>query len=217
MLRNLGEYVSGRIGNVVFVRTKTKSYVRAAPNCSKVQWTEQQKLYRQRMSNVSALWRSLKSEMFSPIWRKAADGMNGYAWFVKLNIHAFNIDGTLIDPELILVTDGPLVSPQKLTAERVVGDPSSIRVNWQNDPHLKPERLHDSLMAMSYREGTFSAITPTGLKRGDLSGSFSLPQVPGSKHPANSPTHLFLFMVSGDGLEGTQSLSFAIPVDLQGF
>ena len=86
------------------------------------------------MSNVSALWRSLKSEMVSKIWQKAADGINGFAWFVKLNIHAFAIDGTLIDPELILVTDGPLVAPQKLTAERVVGDPSTITVHWQTIP-----------------------------------------------------------------------------------
>ena len=206
MLRNIGEYVSGKIGNVVFVRTKTKSYVRAAPIRKKNNWSEQQLRYRQRISKVCKLWRSLKSGQMGQLWNQAAIEMNGFAWFMKLNIQAFAIDGTLIDPTLILVTDGQLTAPQKLTAERVLTDPSTIVVHWQNDPHLKPERLNDALMAMSYTDGIFSPITPTGIRRGDLTGTFPFPK----PVPFTEPTHLFLFMASSDGLEYTQSLSFAI-------
>lgn len=42
MLRNIGEYVSGRMENLVFVRTKTKRSVRKAPGCRNVKGTEQQ-------------------------------------------------------------------------------------------------------------------------------------------------------------------------------
>lgn len=206
MLRNIGEYVSGKIGNVVFVRTKTKSYVRAAPVRKKNNWSEPQLLYRQRMSKVCKLWRSLKSGQMGQIWNRAAIEMNGFAWFVKLNIQAFAIDGTLIDPTMIKVSDGQLAGPQRITAERVAADPAAIGVNWQNDPHLKAERLNDGLMAMSYTDGIFSPITPTGLKRGDKTGTFPLPQ----PVPFAEPTHLFLFMASGDGSECTTSLSFGI-------
>ena len=111
MKRPIGDVVSGKIGNVVFVNMNGKSYVRAAPQRKKDSWSADQLLYRQRISRVSALWRALKSEQLSQIWNRAAEQMNGYAWFLKLNMPALEMDGTLIDAKRMKVADGKLAIP----------------------------------------------------------------------------------------------------------
>lgn len=184
-----GEHPSGKLMNVVFYQRYGKSYVRAAPKKREL-YTDEQVLYRQRLSKASALWRSLKSEETSRIWNSAAELMNGYAWFMKANMPALAMDGTLIDPKLIKVSDGKLPLPQQLKAERIPGDESTVVVSWQNDAHSNRERLKDELWAISYADGKFSRIITTGLKRGDQQGSFTLPV-----KPANV-SHVFLWMAS---------------------
>jgi hypothetical protein len=192
MKRNIGELVSGKIGNVVFYQMNGKSYVRSAPTRKRESWTEEQQLYRQRISKVGGLWRSLKSDQFSKIWNLAAEMMNGYAWFVKANMPALAMDGTLIDARLLKVSDGKLPVPQNLQAERMAGDANTIVVSWQNDPHVRATRLKDELMVVSYTDGLFSPVTATGILRSALQGSFTLPV-----KPVNA-THVFLFMASAD-------------------
>ena len=88
MKQNVGEQVSGKLGNVVFYQRYGKSYVMAAPTKKKESRSEEQMLYSQRLKKASALWRSLKSEETSKIWNSAAEMMNGYAWFLKANMPA---------------------------------------------------------------------------------------------------------------------------------
>ncbi|HLN72923.1 MAG: DUF6266 family protein [Methylococcaceae bacterium] len=202
MKRNIGEQVSGKIGNVVFYQRYGKDYVRAAPTKKRESWTEEQQMYRQRISKASALWRSLKSEEMSRIWNTAAQLMNGYAWFIKVNMPALAMDGSLIDASLIKVSDGKLTLPQNLKAERMPGDNSTVVVSWQNDPHCTADRLKDEIMAMSYADGKFSKIIATGIKRGDLNGSFILPAKPAGA------THVFLLMASADGENYSTSIAF---------
>ena len=79
MKQNIGDLVSGKIGNLVFFQLNGKSYVRAAPVRKRESWTQEQLLYRQRISQASGLWRALRSEQMSKIWNGAAEQMNGYA------------------------------------------------------------------------------------------------------------------------------------------
>lgn len=204
MKRNIGDLVSGKVGNVVFYQLNGKSYVRSAPIRKKDSWTEQQQLYRQRISMASGLWRALRSEQVSKIWNSAAEQMNGYAWFMKANLPALEIDGTLIDAKLLKVSDGKLPVPQNLRAERLAEDAAAITVSWENDRHLKGERLLDEIMAISTADGKFSQATATGLKRSALNGSFTLPV-----KPANA-TQLFLFMASRDREEYSESVCVEI-------
>lgn len=204
MKRPIGDMVSGKLGNVVFYRMNGKSYVRSAPKRKKDAWTQEQQMYRQRISRAGALWRALKSEEFSRIWNTASWMMNGYAWFLKANMPALEMDGTLIDARLLKVSDGKLPMVQKLSVERVEGDAQTIRVSWQNDPHTRGERLKDELMAISYTGEQFSPVTPTGLQRSHLQGSFTLPV-----KPVNA-THVFLFMASGDREKYSESVGVEI-------
>jgi hypothetical protein len=203
MKQVLGEHPSGKLMNVVFYQRYGKSYVRAAPK-KRESYTQEQVLYRQRISKASALWRSLKSEETSTIWNTAAELMNGYAWFMKANLPAFEMDGSLIDPKLIKVSDGKLPMPQNLKAERMPDDPFTVEVSWQNDPHCNAERLKDELMALSYADGKFSRHIVTGLKRSDLQGTFTL-----SAKPVHA-THLFLFLTSGNKEQYSESMSLEI-------
>lgn len=192
MKKNVGDNVSGKLFNVVFYEMYGKNYVRAAPVTTPDTWNEEQIMRRKRISMVSSLWRALRSEQFSAIWNSASQQMNGYAWFVKANMPAIQIDGTLIDPRLLKMSDGKLPVVQNLVVERVENDPSAIRVSWQNDPHTRGERLNDELMAITWADGKFSQIMATGLKRSQGNGMLMLPA-----NPVNA-SHVFLFMASAD-------------------
>ena len=65
--------------------------------------------------------------------------------------------------------------PQGIEAHRTAIDSTTIEVSWQKDAHLGGLHLHDELLVISAADGLYSAITETGIVRGDLNGSFELP------------------------------------------
>lgn len=201
---NIGDQVSGKMRNVVFYQMNGKNYVRSAPITNENTWNEEQKMRRKRIVKVSELWRALKSEQFSRIWNTAAREMNGYAWFVKANMPALAMDGTVIDARLLKVSDGKLPIDPMLSAELTDGNASNVKVSWQNDPHTKGERLKDELMAISHDGEKFSPITATGLKRKDLQGTFTLPTKPAA------PGYVYLFFASEDKKGFSESQGFKI-------
>lgn len=207
MKRPIGDMVSGKIGNVVFITMRGKAYVRAAPIRKTNNWSEHQIMVRQRMKKIAALWRNLRSEPIKKIWNQFTDEMNGYALFIKHNMYTLSINGELIDPTQLIVSVGKLSPLLFLKAERETIDSDRIKVSWQNDPNLKKERLTDALFAVSMRDEKFSKMHDTGLKRGDQSGTFILP-LPYSL--SEGKVNLFLFLVSADEANCSMSESFGI-------
>ena len=126
--------------------------------------------------------------------------MNGYGWFLKQNMPALEMDGTLIDAKMLKVSNGKLPLPQNLKAERMPDDATTIVVSWQNDPHVKGERLEDELMVINSADGKFSQILNTGLIRGARGGSLALPVKP------VNVTHVYLFFASRDRNEYSESV-----------
>jgi len=204
MKRNIGDLVSGRIGNVVFYTRNGVNYVRAAPDRKKDSWSPQQILHRQRFKKASYLWQQLKKTKVAPIWNLAAERTNGYAWFIKANMPAFALDGSIIDPKMLKISTGKLHLPMDLEATREIAGSSVIAVSWKNDPNLKGKRLDDELMAVSDTDGHYSALTPTGLLRSSQNGTFALPVKPADA------THVYLFFASQDGLDYTESVCFEL-------
>jgi len=204
MKRNIGELVSGKIGNVVFFELNGESYARAAPVRKKNSWTAEQLLHRQRFALVSNLWKQFKAAKLTPIWTLGAEKMNGYAYFMKANMPAFAMDGSLIDPNMLQLSTGKLHLPLHLKAERTATNSITVTVSWQNDPHLKGVRLQDELMAVSYANGQYSQLKGTGLIRNALHGSFELPE---TRIPA---THIYLFLASADKKDYTGSVCFEV-------
>ncbi len=204
MKRNIGDLVSGRIGNVVFYTRNGVNYVRAAPDRKKDSWSPQQLLHRQRFSKASYLWSQLKKTKVAPIWNLAAERMNGYASFMKANMPAYALDGSIIDPKMIKISTGKLHLPMELEAAREAAGSTLIAVSWKNDPNMKGKRLDDELMAVSATDGHYSAMTPTTLLRSAQNDSFTLPVKPADA------THVYLFFASQDAMDYTESVCFAV-------
>ena len=204
MKRNIGDLVSGRIGNVVFYTRNGVNYVRAAPDRKKDSWSPQQELHRQRFSKASYLWSQLKKTKVAPIWNLAGERMNGYACFIKANMPAYALDGSIIDPKMLKISTGKLHLPMDLEALREHVGSTTITVSWKNDPNLIGKRLDDELMAVSATNGHYSAMTATGLLRSAENGSFTLPVKP------VDATHVYLFFASQDRLDYTESVCFEI-------
>lgn len=205
MKRPIGDLVSGKIGNVVFVTIKDKSYVRSAPVRQHDNWTDLQKLYRLRLSKIAQLWRSLPPGLVKQTWNQVSQERNGYASFIKTNMSALQIDGTLTDPTRLTLTDGKLMPVQLLKAARQAPSSNIITVSWQNDKNTPRERMNDAFMALTFTGGYFSALTDTGLKRADQSGTFPLPPAPPL---AQGPVTLFLFLRSNDSRQVSKSGCF---------
>ena len=201
---SIGAIVSGRVGNVVYYQLRGKSYVRAIPLRKKDSWTPAQQLHRKRISKVGELWKQLKSTRIAQIWNLASEEMNGYAYFMKINLSAFGADCNLTDPRELQLSTGKLRLPLELEAERTSPGSNTITVSWINDPQLKGIRLQDELMMVSSANGIYSVLTPAGLKRSSLGGLFTLPVKP------VDATHVYLFFASQDGMDYTESVCFQI-------
>ena len=208
MKRPVGDMASGKIGNVVFFTRKDSSFVRSAPQRKKTEWTPEQQLHRQRISQAAGLWRALKNGMVPRIWNLGSTKMNGYALFMKANMPAFGVDGTLLDPKLLQLSVGKLNLPQILEAKKAEGEGSTVEVSWQNDPLLSAVRLQDELMAVSSADGNYSEAMATGIKREAMRGTFELPAFPMPQAP--SPIYLYLFFASSNGKEYTGSYCFEL-------
>ena len=193
MKRPVGDLMSGKLGNVVFVHRNDKSYVRMAPIRKHNNWSEQQIMYRKRLSSVSQLWRNLKSDLSPYIWNNVTPEMNGYAFFIKTNIQAFSIDGSLIDPKLIMVSNGHLIKSRNMNVS-LASDPDFVDIQWQNDPNLKSARGFDQLVIQTYGEGIFSKPMVTSLPRKDLGGAVLIPK----PAPFTKATHIYVFFANED-------------------
>ena len=201
---NIEALVSGKVGNVVYYQLRGKSYVRSVPVRSKDSWTPAQQMHRLRISKVGELWKQLKSTHVIPIWNLGSDEMNGYALFMKVNLSAFGTDGNLNDQRELQLSTGKLRLPLDLIASRQTEGSSVVEISWKNDANLKGLRLQDELMMVSYANGVYSVLSPTGLERSAQNGSITLPVKP------VDATHVYLFFASKDELDYTESACFEI-------
>lgn len=198
----LGENVSGKAGNMVFYRLNGETYVRGVQKRENASWSPTQESHRERISQVSQLWRKIKYSQIPAIWNLGDQKMNGYALFIKTNMPAFATDGSLIDARMLQLSTGKLPLPQDFDAQRKDPDKSLISISWQNKAQPKGERLEDELIAVSSTEDAFTDVMGTGIRRKDLGGTFALPAI-------NVPiTHIYLFFASKDRKEYSESKCF---------
>lgn len=206
--RYVGDHVSGKMGNVVFYQFRGKTYARMAPNRTKDSWKPRQETHRNRFRQAVVLWRHAKEANISAIWNQGSELMNGYALFLKANMPALALDGSLMDPRMLQLSTGKLNLPQELKAFRVEGESSGMEVSWKNDPLLSGERLNDQLMAIATNGNKYMEMMATGIERGDAGGIFELPAKP-SYHMKDF-THVYLFFGSRDEKDFTASSCFEI-------
>jgi len=158
--------ISGMIGQVVFFKLNGKSYARMAPaDRAKNSWSNNQVLYRKKVSKLAAFWKKSTPVTVRQIWNLAAEQMTGYNLFLKTNLPAFSPDGEEIDLEWFHLSAGKLPLPHKLKVSLVAGDPGHIEVTWQDDSGIGLASSADVLMLVIAREGKFTSPVATSAVR----------------------------------------------------
>ena len=85
------------------------SYIRRAPQRKvKNSWSPAQVRRRQRFSLVSKFCKLFKNSLISRIWNYEEEKMTGYSLFLKANMPAFALDGSLEDAKKIQLSTGKL-------------------------------------------------------------------------------------------------------------
>lgn len=103
---------------------------------------------------------------------------------------------------------GNLSFPEGFKAKRSEVDQTMVEVSWPKELHVGGIHLKDQLMVISCVDGKYSDITPTGIERDDLKGTFSLPSSPMPQAP--SPMPLYLFFASKNHREYSESKCFEV-------
>ncbi|HET6557034.1 MAG TPA: hypothetical protein VFG54_06935 [Prolixibacteraceae bacterium] len=196
--------ISGKIGDKVYYQLNGRTVVRNMPAKTKWTPTAKQAKAQQRFKSIIHYCRKFKNSVIPLVWDKLPDSWSGWSLFLKTNAPAFDPDGVPGDVCLLQLSMGKLTLPLEFTAHRKAGDPSVIEVSWKKNLSLGGVLLWDELMAVSAANDEYSSIISTGIKRGDLGGSFLLPAL---KAPA---THLFLFFASNDRNNFSNSVCFEI-------
>lgn len=173
----MGQMVSGNLEGIVFVQRNGKTYIRKAPDRSKGNWTTKQLLHRARFTAVNDYCAGFKYSLIRQIWNRVAEGSatSGYHLFLKANMAAFGLDGTLTDSSKLRFSEGRLPAIGKVTATREGSDGQTVVIRWENDPYLTPLQLKDKLMMITRSEGKAGAPVECGATRGDGQWRYPLP------------------------------------------
>lgn len=196
--------VTGRIGEVVYVRYRGGTYIRKAPKKRRDANDPKMLLNQHRFACITKFCVQFKHTLIHQIWNDAATTNSGYNLFMRSNSPAFAKDGSIAEPLLLKFSVGALLIPQGLTVQRMTPESHMIRVEWEKEDAIRGFRLLDELMGISFDGEKFSAMTFTGLLRKDLQGTFELPLLPAQ------PGYLYLFFRSDDRRDFSESRGFKI-------
>jgi hypothetical protein len=199
-----GNQVKGKVGTVSMYQLRGKTVMRSLPVNRKKERTENQLRNQNRFREIRKFCSLFKYIVIPQIWNGAASTSSGYHLFMKTNSSAFDMDGMLADPMKIKLATGNLPLPDAMQVQRSLEDESILQVQWKKDAVSGGLTLRDQLMAISTAEGKYSDIKATGIKRGDLGGSFELPQLD------TAASHLYLFFESIDQRYYSESACFEI-------
>jgi hypothetical protein len=198
-----GSSLSGLVGGVVIVQTKSGSYMRGAPQYNEKSWTPNQLAHRQRFKKISKFCKQFKETILAQIWKDADQRMCAHALFLKTNMPAFSAEGEMNAPLKLKLSTGILDFPQPLQLNRVALQDDTFMVSWENDGS-GGVRMRDELMVVSAGGGVYSDIIYTTHLRGNKGGSFTLPELPADT------SHLYLFFGSKDRRDYSASECFTI-------
>lgn len=197
-------HLSGKLAGKVYSQYNGSTYVRKAPTVRKDARTPGQLLNQQRFNEINRFCKAFKTSLIARIWQDAAVNTTGYRLFLMANSPAFAKNGSISDYRFIKLATGHLKLPLEVTAQREATESNTIQVSWDKDYHLGGERLRDELMVIAQNNGLFSEMTPTGLGRRSCGGTFPLPL------NFEGATHLYLFLVSSDRRDYSDSLCLDI-------
>ena len=174
----IGENISGKLGNMVFVQREGVSYVRMAPEYTKNSWTPRQKLHRERFRKVNEFCVKFRWHVIIPIWNLLPGRASGYHQFLKANMPAFGVNGELADPSLLHFAAGNLPVPYQIKIEWKEKTEKLLQITWENDSLMNGNYAHDELLVICYGNNEFAGPFETGIERMRLQAEYKLPPMP---------------------------------------
>jgi len=204
VLGGIGSNLSGKAEGTVFVQFNGGVYTRRAPQYKKDSWTPRQAAARQRFGAINSFCRQFSYSVIPQIWKPAAVKMGGFAFFLKSNMPAFGLDGSLEDVKKLRLSTGKLTWPEEFEVHRAAELSNTVEVSWAKDMRLGGIHLKDELMGISAGDGQYSYVIATGIQRGALNGTFQLPVLPAEA------THIYLFFGSMDRQNYSESICFEL-------
>lgn len=200
--------LSGKADGRVYVQFNGGTYTRSLPRRTKDSTSPGMRLNQQRFKAVNSFCAQFKTSVIPQIWNGMDKRMSGYALFLKSNMAAFGADGSLEDVKKIKLSTGKLPFPEGFEARRSEENVNRIEVSWPREMHVGGLHMRDELMVISSCEDAYSDITPTGITKADLKGTFELPATPLPHAPC--PMHIYLFFSSKDHREYSESVCFEV-------
>lgn len=123
------EGLRGKIGNLVFYRVGEELRIRSKSNHYRDAKTPGQQAQRSRVKGVAALYNGLSSQL-SVYWKEQCTGTNltGYNLFMRSNIRHVGSDGSLLNPQDLVVAQGTLPQPASVKAK--ITSQGVLRLAW---------------------------------------------------------------------------------------
>ncbi|MBC8004702.1 MAG: hypothetical protein H7X84_04445 [Verrucomicrobia bacterium] len=196
--------LSGKADGRVYVQFNGGTYTRRLPRRTKDSTSPGMLKNQQRFREVNSFCNQFKESVIPQIWKGAAQRMSGYALFLKSNMVAFGVDGSVVDVKKIKLSTGKLSFPEGFEAHRSEVNSHRIDVSWPKEMNVGGIHLKDELMVISSDNGLYSDITATGITKADLKGSFELPEL------TVEGAHLYLFFCSKDHRDYSESVCIEI-------
>ena len=199
-----GKVVTGKVGTVAFYMSRGKTVMRSLPVNRSSHRTENQLRNQRRFQEIRKFCSLFKSIVIPQIWNGLSTTSSGYHLFMKANSPAFDPEGIVSDPMKIRLSMGKLTLPEGMQAQRTTAGGTTIEVKWEKDGPLAAQSANDKLMVISAGDGKYSDMKATGLKRGNLGGTFELPPM------ALPASHIYLFFESLDQRYYSESVCLEI-------
>ncbi len=188
--------IQGKVGNAIFYRVGRTSRVRSMPAGYLDANTSHQQENRSRLRVATRFYQCLVETVLRDAWKVAVgeSGVNGFNFFMKVNMMVFRPDGKIGDFSRLQLAVGMMQKVDHLSA--MVGDDDTVTLTWENGPNLPSARVDDSLVVVVlYGNRSFTPVFVEidGATRGDGKATFRLERKRGTA------AHLYSFFREKEG------------------
>ena len=156
--------VSGSIGNLTGGSWKGINYLRTKAQSVANPRTAAQVGQRNAFSGVVALAKQINVELIKPLWDRFAQKKSGNNAFVSANIGAFDANGDVIAPDLV-ISQGSLTPVENLAPQAI--DADNYRLTWDDNSGEGSALATDVAYALLYDSVADKYYSASGATRAD--------------------------------------------------
>lgn len=160
---NVLQSIKGKIGNLVFYRTRGQDRIRSCPPQPQTSPPAGLEAHCRRMRAAVALYRANRNTVIPAVWKEAARGKtaSGYNLFVGANMQAYDGHSRKWDYALLQPTAGKLNLPHGLSV-KMTGE-NRMAVTWKWCKPCEATRENDLLQVFVLEEGGVPEIRALSL------------------------------------------------------